>query len=141
MATPHLNGWRWCFQILNLEGHLNCITGLRVTAILLNGWIMPIGGGSVINMAYPVCFIYIEKGRGEGGDWSRAGVGGDWNRAGEGTYRTPPSPQEAEGCHTGRGPQAAHLVGRCQDSGVEKEIKELIFLTLTLGWCAMYDPL
>ena len=30
-------------EILNLEGHQNCITGLRVTAILLNGWILPIG--------------------------------------------------------------------------------------------------
>ena len=25
-------------EILNLEGHQNCITGSRVTAILLNGW-------------------------------------------------------------------------------------------------------
>ena len=31
-------------KILNLEGHLNRITGSRVTAILLNGWILPIGG-------------------------------------------------------------------------------------------------
>ena len=28
---------------LNLEGHQNRITGSRVTAILLNGWIFPIG--------------------------------------------------------------------------------------------------
>ena len=27
---------------LNLEGHQNCITGSRVTTILLNGWIFPI---------------------------------------------------------------------------------------------------
>ena len=33
------------FEILNLEGHLNCITGLRVTA---NGWILPIGGASAV---------------------------------------------------------------------------------------------
>ena len=31
------------WEILNLEGHQNCITGSRVTAILLNGWIFPIG--------------------------------------------------------------------------------------------------
>ena len=30
-------------EILNLKGHQNRITGLRVTAILLNGWIFPIG--------------------------------------------------------------------------------------------------
>ena len=42
--------WRWCFshkidyvtlfkETLNLEGHLNRITGSKDTAILLNGWI------------------------------------------------------------------------------------------------------
>jgi hypothetical protein len=30
-------------EILNLEGHQNRITGSRVTAILLNGWILPVG--------------------------------------------------------------------------------------------------
>ena len=30
-------------DILNLKGHLNCITGSRVTAILLNSLILPIG--------------------------------------------------------------------------------------------------
>ena len=29
--------------MLNLEGHQKCITGSRVTAILLNGWIFPNG--------------------------------------------------------------------------------------------------
>ena len=29
--------------IQNLKGHHNHITGSRVTAILLNGWILPIG--------------------------------------------------------------------------------------------------
>ena len=29
-----------CSEILNLEGHSNCIVGSKVTAILLNGWIM-----------------------------------------------------------------------------------------------------
>ena len=33
-----------CFQILNLEGHPNCISGSKVMAILLNQWIFPIGG-------------------------------------------------------------------------------------------------
>ena len=32
------------YKILNLEGHLNRITGSKVTVILLNGWILPIGG-------------------------------------------------------------------------------------------------
>ena len=31
-------------EILNLEGHSNCITGSKVMVILLNGWILPIGG-------------------------------------------------------------------------------------------------
>ena len=26
------------------EGHPNCITGSRVTEILLNGWVLPVGG-------------------------------------------------------------------------------------------------
>ena len=50
-----------CWENLNLERHQNCITGSRVTAILLNGWVFLldevvqlVGGGSVINGAYPV---------------------------------------------------------------------------------------
>ena len=35
-------------EILNPEGHLNCITGSKVTAILLNWWILPIGGASAM---------------------------------------------------------------------------------------------
>ena len=31
-------------EILNTEGHPNRITGSKVTAILLKGWILPIGG-------------------------------------------------------------------------------------------------
>ena len=27
-------------EILNLEGHPNCITGSKVTVIFLNGWIL-----------------------------------------------------------------------------------------------------
>ena len=33
-------------EILNPEGHPNRTTGSKVTAILLNGWILPIGGAS-----------------------------------------------------------------------------------------------
>ena len=33
---------------LNPEGHLNRISGSKVTAILLNGWILPIGGASAV---------------------------------------------------------------------------------------------
>ena len=43
-----------CWEILNIKGHTNRIIGLRVTYILLNGWILPIGGGSAINGATPV---------------------------------------------------------------------------------------
>ena len=35
-------------EILNLKGHQNCITGSRVTPILLNGWILPIVGASAV---------------------------------------------------------------------------------------------
>ena len=34
--------------ILNLEVHQHRITGSRVTAILMNGWILPIGGASAV---------------------------------------------------------------------------------------------
>ena len=33
-------------EILNLEEHPNRITGSKVTAVLLNGWIFPVGGAS-----------------------------------------------------------------------------------------------
>ena len=33
-------------EFLNPEGHLNRITGSKVMAILLNGWILPFGGAS-----------------------------------------------------------------------------------------------
>ena len=35
-------------EILNLEGHLNCITGLRDMVIFLNRGIVPIGGASAV---------------------------------------------------------------------------------------------
>ena len=35
-------------EIINLERHPNRTTGSRVTAVLLNGWIFPIGGASAV---------------------------------------------------------------------------------------------
>ena len=35
-------------EILNFGGHPNCIAGSKVTAILLNGWILPLGGASAV---------------------------------------------------------------------------------------------
>ena len=35
-------------KILNLKGHKICITASKVMAILLFGWILPIGGASVV---------------------------------------------------------------------------------------------
>ena len=35
-------------EILNLDGHPNRNTGTEVTAILLNRWILPIGGASAV---------------------------------------------------------------------------------------------
>ena len=34
-------------EIINLKGHLNFIFGSKVTAILLNGWILATGGASL----------------------------------------------------------------------------------------------
>ena len=56
-------------EILNLEGHQNRITGSRVTAILLNGWTLPIGEAasgrvcacslrSRLVLVLPVCETY-----------------------------------------------------------------------------------
>ena len=35
-------------EILNLEGHPNRITGSKVTAILMTGWILPISRASAV---------------------------------------------------------------------------------------------
>ena len=35
-------------DILSLDGHPNCITGSRITAIVLNWWILPIGRASAV---------------------------------------------------------------------------------------------
>ena len=46
-AFSHKIGYITIFkEIVNPEGHLNRITGSKVTAILLNGWVLPIGGAS-----------------------------------------------------------------------------------------------
>ena len=37
-----------CKEILNLEGHRNRITGSKITAILLNEWILSIGEASAV---------------------------------------------------------------------------------------------
>ena len=37
-----------CQEILDVDGHLNRITGSRATAILLNGWFLPIGEASAV---------------------------------------------------------------------------------------------
>ena len=50
-TPPHPNkiGYATIFsEILNLEGYPNRITGSKVTAILLNGWIFSIGGASAV---------------------------------------------------------------------------------------------
>ena len=45
----HKIDYGYIFQeIINPEGYPNCITGLKVTAILLNGWILPIGRTSSV---------------------------------------------------------------------------------------------
>ena len=36
------------WEILNPEGHPNRMTGSKVRAILLNEWILPIGGASAL---------------------------------------------------------------------------------------------
>ena len=38
-------------SILYIKGHPNSITGSRVAAILLNGWILPIGEASAVGSA------------------------------------------------------------------------------------------
>ena len=35
-------------EILSLKAHPNCFTSSKVTAILLNWWLLPIGGASAV---------------------------------------------------------------------------------------------
>ena len=52
-ASSHKTNYIDVFlEILNLEGHLNCCIGSKVTGILLNGWILPTGG-VVLGMVCP----------------------------------------------------------------------------------------
>ena len=48
-----------------IDGITNRITGSRVTAILLNGWILPIGGASLLeglrSMGLP-CLVFTRPG-------------------------------------------------------------------------------
>ena len=51
-------------KILNSEGHPNHMTGSKVTAYLLNGWILPIGGASAwkglrLQPAQQACLLMI----------------------------------------------------------------------------------
>ena len=51
-------------EILNLKGHPNRIIGSKVTAILLNGWILLIVGASSVKglrlqLAQQACFLIL----------------------------------------------------------------------------------
>ena len=51
------------YEFLNPERHPNCITGSKVTAIFLNGWVLPISGASAVKglrlqPAQQACFLY-----------------------------------------------------------------------------------
>ena len=48
MVLSFLKFNNFFFEILNLKGCINCITGSRVMAILLNGYILPVGGASAM---------------------------------------------------------------------------------------------
>ena len=50
-------------EILNLKGHPNRITGTKLSAILLNGWTLPVGGASEVKglrlqPAHQACFCF-----------------------------------------------------------------------------------
>ena len=49
-------------EILNPERHPNRITGSKVPAILLNGWILPINGDSsgLVFREIPIEFYFFE---------------------------------------------------------------------------------
>ena len=53
-------------NFLNPEGHQNPISGSKVMAILLEGWILPIGGASSgeglrLQPAQQACFIQLHE--------------------------------------------------------------------------------
>ena len=59
--SHEIDDGKYFYEIINVEGHLNRFTGSRVTAILLNGWILPIGGASaaegLLSTGLP-CLVY-----------------------------------------------------------------------------------
>ena len=59
-ASSHKTNYIDIFpEILNLEGHLNRCMGLTVTAILLNGWILPTGGVA-FGEGLPCRLVFVE---------------------------------------------------------------------------------
>ena len=63
-AFSHKIDFVTILEILNLKGHQTRITCSRVTAILLNGWILPICGASVLEGLLPMglpCLVYLTK--------------------------------------------------------------------------------
>ena len=47
-AFSHKIVYATVFDIQNLEGHSNRIKGSRATAVLLKGWILPLGGATAM---------------------------------------------------------------------------------------------
>ena len=83
MAPPRPNGWRWCFQsenrqCINFYGHSKYRRTskfqywLRSYALLLNGWILPIGGASAVEglrstgLLCLVCILNYDRGMDSG---------------------------------------------------------------------------
>ena len=57
---------QFVLEILNLEGHPNCIAGSKVWAIFLNEWILPIDGASAVKglrlqPAQQACYNWINQ--------------------------------------------------------------------------------
>ena len=77
-ASPRPNGWKIDYNtifkdILNLKGHPNPIASSRVTTILVNGWIFPLGQSGEASQ-WRVCYqqglsslvsLYIGRNEGE----------------------------------------------------------------------------
>ena len=59
--------------ILNLKGHSNCISGSKVTAVLLNGWILTTGELHREGSAPAAGLFRRETGIRQGA-WSRSGI-------------------------------------------------------------------
>ena len=53
-------------EILNLKGHPNSITGSKVSAMMLNGWILHFGGASLVKgvclqLTQQACFFKLSN--------------------------------------------------------------------------------